>query len=305
MVAVATEHVRIWRPDDEGRVLLMAGQTTHYAVDPRGEYVFGVVTDESMRSRRGRQTYLVRPGQLVAWDPSAAHTGTAADGRPWTSRLMVVETGDLAALAIDDDDEEANVIAGIAFPDPVLDEQDLARGFLRLHGALEAPASRLERDDRLAEWLRTLVRRSPAVRIPRPQLSPRDDRALRRACDYLGDQPGRNVGLDELAAVAGVGKFRLVRLIRERTGLPPHALQIAHRVRAARRLLEAGLTPAEAAAATGFADQSHLHRHFQRSLGVTPREYQRRLDGLLGASHRPAVEPFLGGTVPPRPTGQR
>jgi AraC-like ligand binding domain len=206
MVAVATEQVRIWRPDDEGRVLLMAGQTTHYAVDPRGEYVFGVVTDESMRSRRGRQTYLVRPGQLVAWDPSAAHTGTAADGRPWTSRLMVVETSDLAALAIDDDDE-ANVIAGIAFPDPVLDDQGLARGFLRLHAALEAPASRLERDDRLVEWFRTLVRRSPAVRIPRPQLSPRDDRALRRACDYLGDQPGRNVGLDELAAVAGVGKF--------------------------------------------------------------------------------------------------
>jgi transcriptional regulator GlxA family with amidase domain len=30
------------------------------------------------------------------------------------------------------------------------------------------------------------------------------------------------------------------------------------------------------AAASGFADQSHLHRHFQRSLGVTPAEYQRR-----------------------------
>jgi AraC-like DNA-binding protein len=69
----------------------------------------------------------------------------------------------------------------------------------------------------------------------------------------------------------------LVRLFRERTGLPPHALQVAHRIRAARRLLEAGQTIAAAAAATGFVDQSHLHRHFQRSLGVTPGEYQRRL----------------------------
>ncbi|MGH3404892.1 MAG: AraC family transcriptional regulator [Streptosporangiaceae bacterium] len=33
---------------------------------------------------------------------------------------------------------------------------------------------------------------------------------------------------------------------------------------------------AEATAATGFADQSHLHHRFQRSLGVTPAEYQRR-----------------------------
>lgn len=38
----------------------------------------------------------------------------------------------------------------------------------------------------------------------------------------------------------------------------------------------AGRTVAEAAAATGFADQSHLHRHFQRGLGVTPAQYQRR-----------------------------
>jgi AraC-like DNA-binding protein len=99
---------------------------------------------------------------------------------------------------------------------------------------------------------------------------------LRLASDYLGDRLGENIGLDELAAAAGIGKFRLVRLFRERTGLPPHALQIAHRVRAARRLLEAGEAISSAAAATGFADQSHLHRHFARTLGMTPGEYQKR-----------------------------
>ena len=81
--------------------------------------------------------------------------------------------------------------------------------------------------------------------------------------------------LDELAA-AGVAKFRLIRLFRDWTGLPPHALQVAHRIRVARRMLEANQTIAETAAATGFADQSHLHRHFQRSLGLTPGEYQTR-----------------------------
>ena len=50
-------------------------------------------------------------------------------------------------------------------------------------------------------------------------------------------------------------------------------LQLAHRSRSTRCLLEAGQTTA---AAAGLADQSHLHRHFQRSLGVTPAEYQQR-----------------------------
>ena len=101
-------------------------------------------------------------------------------------------------------------------------------------------------------------------------------RALRRASDYLAEQPLANIGLDELATAAGIGKFRLIRLFRHRTGLTPHALQLAHRIRHARRRLEGGETIAAAAAATGFGDQSHLHRHFRASLGVTPAAYQRR-----------------------------
>jgi AraC-like DNA-binding protein len=265
----------MWRPADEDRVLLMAGRTTGYTMEPRGEYVFGIVTEKPMRSRRGREHRLVLPGQLVAWDPSNAHTGAAINNQPWTSRLMVVEVAHLDALA---NDAETDLLIDVAFPEPVLSDPRLATGFLRLHTALEAATTRLERDERIAEWLHALIKRSSAVRVARSALSPRDDRALRLAFDYLGDRSERNVGLDELATAAGIGKFRLIRLFRDRTGLPPHALQIAHRIHKARRLLEAGQTIAETAAATGFADQSHLHRHFQRSLGPTPREYQKHFN---------------------------
>jgi AraC-like DNA-binding protein len=270
---VASEQVRMWRPADEDRILLMAGRTTRYAVEPRGEYVFGIVSGEPMRSRRARERRLVRPGDLVAWDPSGAHAGAAVDARPWSSRLMVVEVGGLAALA---GDGEGELPGDVAFPDPVISDPGLARAFVRLHRALESGATRLQRDEQLVEWLRALIDRSSAVQAPRQPQSPRDVRAFRLACDYLGDRPERNVGLDELAAASGIGKFRLIRIFRERTGLAPHALQIAHRIRTARLLLEAGESIAATAAATGFADQSHLHRHFRRGLGLTPGAYQRR-----------------------------
>ena len=89
-----------------------------------------------MRSRRGREHRLVRPGQLVAWDPSNAHSGTAVDGQPWSSRLMIVEAADLATLA---GDEETDILADVVFPEPVLSEPDLVSDFLRLHTALETP----------------------------------------------------------------------------------------------------------------------------------------------------------------------
>jgi AraC-like DNA-binding protein len=158
-------------------------------------------------------------------------------------------------------------------------DRDLVSSFLQMHTAFEAPATtRLERDQRLAEWLRALIERCSAVRSLRSPLSPRDDRALRIASDYLADRPERNVGLDELAAAAGIGKFRLVRLFREHTGLPPHALQIAHRVRKARRLLEGGDTIADIAAASGF-DGPELQR------AASPRRDQPDAQQLETAGH--------------------
>ena len=270
---VPGETVRIWRAPDESRILVMAGWTRSYAVEPRGEYIFGVTAGAPMRARRGGERHLVPPGQLLAFDPSAAHTGSPADGRAWFARLIVVEVGDLAVLA--GDHESPHLPVGVCIPDPMLDDPGLTAGFVRLHRALDGPATRLERDVRLAEWLHRVVASSGAHQIPRPGRTPSDERALRLARDYLAGRPEHHAGLDELASAAGIGKFRLVRLFREQTGLPPHAFQIAHRIRRARRLLEAGLPIASVAASTGFADQSHLHRHFQRSLGITPLTYQR------------------------------
>ena len=252
-------------------MLLLAGTTTHYGVDPRGEYVFGLLERGSMRSRRGRERRLAHAGQLVAWDPSGAHSGSAVDERPWRSRLLVVEIADLQALA---EDPEGDPLADVAFPEPIFTDERLAADFARLHVALEASTTTLERDEQLAGWLRRVIDEHSANRRTASTLGAQDDRALRRALELLADTPERNISLDELAAAAGIGKFRLIRLFRERTGLPPHAMQIAHRIRTARRLLEAGETIASTAQTTGFADQSHLHRHFHRSLGMTPATYQ-------------------------------
>src|SRR5215831_16126783 len=117
--AMAAGQVRMWRPKGNERVLLMAGQTTQYAVDPRGEYVLGIVTANPMRARRGRRRHLVVPGDLVAWDPSAEHAGTAVDA-PWSARLIVVEVGDLAEIASDHESElpAKSPLSGSSHPRP-------------------------------------------------------------------------------------------------------------------------------------------------------------------------------------------
>ena len=100
--------------------------------------------------------------------------------------------------------------------------------------------------------------------------------AVGKVRDHLNACYARDVPLDELAALAGMDKFRLLRVFSAEVGFPPHAYQLLVRVHHARRLLSAGDSAAQVAVAVGFSDQSHLIRQFRRFEGMTPAAYLRR-----------------------------
>ncbi|WP_394839633.1 helix-turn-helix domain-containing protein [Pendulispora rubella] len=99
---------------------------------------------------------------------------------------------------------------------------------------------------------------------------------VRTLKEHLDACYAREVPLDELAALVGMNKFAMVRAFTGEVGFPPHAYQVLLRIHHARLLLRAGTTAAATATAVGFADQSHLNRHFKRIEGMTPGEYGRR-----------------------------
>ena len=102
-------------------------------------------------------------------------------------------------------------------------------------------------------------------------------RAVAEALQYIHDNYARDVGLDDIAAAAHLSASQLTRLIKQALGVSPYQHVIQVRVNNARHLLSAGSgrrSLAEIANAVGFADQSHLTRHFKRLTGVTPRRYR-------------------------------
>jgi AraC-like DNA-binding protein len=258
------DEVTAWRAPEHERLIWMEGRTTHYRVDPVGEYVVGVASWPGYRLQRGRRRDVVAPHQLVVLDPSAAHSGTPITTEPWSGRLLVIELPDVTA---------GNEGVEVTFPDPKVGGLAIAQRFMQLHETMRSVASRLERESGVTAFLHDLAEFSPARHVePSRRL---DLRAVRAAAQHLQDNLAVNVSLDELAHAAGTSKFHLVRQFRAVTGVPPHTFQIGQRVMQARRLLETGRGAAEVAAITGFVDQSHLHRHFTRRLGITPGRYAR------------------------------
>jgi AraC family transcriptional regulator len=98
----------------------------------------------------------------------------------------------------------------------------------------------------------------------------------RRLVEFIEDNLDQELGLAELATVAGLSLSQLKLLFRQTMGQPVHGYVIARRIERARTLLTSGMAISQAALATGFAHQSHLAHWMKRLLGVSPRELVRQ-----------------------------
>ena len=75
--------------------------------------------------------------------------------------------------------------------------------------------------------------------------------------------------------MAGLSKYQVLRRFEQAYGVPPHAWLLQQRGERARGLFRNGSSLAEAAASSGFADQSHMTRLFVRQFGFTPGAWQK------------------------------
>jgi AraC family transcriptional regulator len=95
-------------------------------------------------------------------------------------------------------------------------------------------------------------------------------RALKQVTALIEDRLEQNLSVLELSAACNISPSHFAALFKHSVGEAPHRYQIRRRVERARALLLNAASPAEAASAVGFCDQSHLARHMRRLLGTTP-----------------------------------
>jgi AraC-like DNA-binding protein len=158
-------------------------------------------------------------------------------------------------------------LAGRVVDDPALPDDLLRSRLDQLHRVLDEPGGALEAESRLAligDRIHRGLGRAP------PPGPPGLAGALR---DLLDSRLADGITLREAGAVLHADPAHLVRSFGREFGLPPHRYLVGRRVEAARRRLLDGEPIAAVATAVGFHDQPHLHRHFTRLVGTTPRRF--------------------------------
>jgi AraC-like DNA-binding protein len=92
-----------------------------------------------------------------------------------------------------------------------------------------------------------------------------------RICDFIEQHLGEKISLGALSSMAGLSPHHFARAFQQSMGMPPHRYLLRRRVEHVEQMLrETQLPLSQIALAAGFADQSHLARHFRRLTGMPP-----------------------------------
>lgn len=258
------------RPLFSGVELLHARFVRHaFAKHAHDYFVVSVVEQGAQRFWCDRQTHTTPALGIIVLNPGDAHTGEAAGEAGFHYRALYPSVDLLATVASE--------LAGVAgqsplFPQPRIEDDELARRFVRMHHVLVTETTTLQAEETMLETLVDLVARH-ADRNRGPRAAGQERQAVQRVREYIEERFDDDVTLTELAEAAGISPFHLARVFRAEVGLPPHAYLESVRVREAQRLIRSGQPLAEIAHRIGFADQSHFTHRFRRLVGVTPGRY--------------------------------
>jgi len=216
------------------------------------------------RSWSGIGNVEAHAGDIIMVNPGEMHDGMPLGAGPREWRMLYFDP------AVATDLVEAEGATGIEVMRPAVSDRVLAARFVALFGNVidKSPDPLL-----LEENLLRLIMRLSRYYCLRPPPGRERSAPVKKALARLDDGAASPIRLSELADLAGLSRFQLLRAFRREVGTALHAYLIQRRVHLARRLLAGGRPIVEAAIEAGFADQSHLTRAFVRQFGITPGRY--------------------------------
>lgn len=262
------ERAVLWRDNDlEGLDILHASYVTHaFARHTHETFAIGLIEAGAGAFASRGATHIARAPNIFIIHPDEVHDGYAAAQNGWTYRMLYPDPGLFQRFG---PEARRPSHALPFFPHTIIEDEYLRGLLLTFHLLLEQPSDRLARETTLSLALNYLITTHATSPSSLPSVG-HERRAIAQVKDYLHACYAQPISLEQLASMVQLHPFSLIRAFRAQMGLPPHAYLTQVRIGHAKRLLREGVSVAQVALETGFADQSHLTRHFKHHVGVTP-----------------------------------
>ncbi len=275
------EQAVMWRDSELGNLeVLRATYITHtFARHAHETFALGLIEAGvgGFQTRRG--THVAHASNIFIIHPDEVHNGYAVSKMGCTYCVIYPGSALLQQIA-----SEGRTFTHSTpfFSQTIISDDRLKYLLLSLHHLLEQPSDRLERETYL-QWTCAHLLTHHATHTLPIRNTGQEHRAVAQIRDYLHAHICENISLQILTEKVGLHPSYLVRVFHAHVGLPPHAYLTQIRVQQAKALLLQDVSLPQVALATGFADQSHLTRHFRHLVGVTPGTYAHHVKNVLYA----------------------
>ncbi|WP_028602184.1 AraC family transcriptional regulator [Ottowia thiooxydans] len=261
------KHVKLLRCRRHGIEAVEADTTRAFGRHTHEQFGVGLIERGAQRSSSGRGVVEACAGDIITVNPGEVHDGAPIGdgGRSW--RMLYLDPSVVAELVTDI--TEGRGPSTIEFNHPTVRDSQIGTLFRALYLTLvssDADQNELRADEKLLLLLGRLLQPKASERRSVPA-------GIASARALIDDDPAAVLTLTALASEAGLSRYQFLRGFTRATGLPPHAYLMQRRIHRARQLIARGVRLGDAAAESGFSDQSHMTRLFVRSFGTAPGAY--------------------------------
>lgn len=230
-------------------------------------YVIGFVEEGERRLSCRNREYMIRRGDVVLFNPGDSHACVQVDGGTLDYRGFNISKETMLDLM----GEVTGRRSLPGFSETVLRDEEISCYLRPLHGLVMEGSREFGKEENLLLVLSLLLGRCGQ---PFEECVPECREEIERACAFMERHYGERNCLDQICRQAGLSKSTLLRVFVRAKGVTPYCYLENIRIGAAKKLMEKGVPPAEAALRTGFSDQSHFTNYFSRFIGLTPGAYR-------------------------------
>jgi len=234
-------------------------------------YVIGFIESGRRYMQCNNKSYIINPGDIILFNPRDVHSCEQVDGRPMDYRSLNIGTEGMRRIVreIAGNDElprfSRNVVPG----------SELAAPLQQLHEMILQGETDFVKEELSFFLIGQLLQEHSDASEQQEGPGGESLSGFETVCEYMEARYADKITLEELSGLAGLSKYHFLRSFARQRGLSPYSYLETVRIGNAKKLLEDGVSPADAAHRTGFSDQSHFTNFFKRYIGLTPGQYMR------------------------------